>query len=149
MTQSYSVGYKELLIVITLLVLFPMALILPLIINYTGGIFTYSLDDPYIHLALAKNIWMGNYGINLNEPSAPSSSILWPFLLAPFSFFSGFFEFVPLIINVCCLGLLVFAMDKAFSDLKLLSRLTLIAVILIALNAYGLVFTGMEFSATH
>lgn len=63
----------------------PILAITTLILNLSNGYFTYTLDDPYIHLALAKNIFSGNYGINLTEPSAPSSSIIWPFILALFS----------------------------------------------------------------
>jgi hypothetical protein len=88
---------------------------------------------------------MGNYGINLTEPSAPSSSILWPLLLAPFSFLN-FFELIPLIINACCLGALALVIDRIFSDLKFSDRLIITALILLSLNAYGLVFTGMEHS---
>ena len=68
------------------------------ILATNSGRFIYTLDDPYIHLALAENIAKGHYGINLNEFSAPSSSILWPFILAPFSFFKHF-EAIPLLIN--------------------------------------------------
>jgi len=38
----------------------------------------YSLDDPYIHLALAENMARGHFGVNLGEASNPSSSIIWP-----------------------------------------------------------------------
>ena len=62
------------------------------------GIFTYGLDDAYISLRMAENISHGNYGINAGEYSSPASSILWPFLLAPFSFMP-FFIYVPLILN--------------------------------------------------
>lgn len=51
----------------------------------TGGHFSLSLDDPYIHLALSEQILNGHYGINANEFSAPSSSILWPAIIAPLS----------------------------------------------------------------
>src|SRR5262249_7930106 len=47
------------------------------------GAITYTLDDAYIHLALAEHISHGHYGINATEFSAPSSSIAWPFILAP------------------------------------------------------------------
>ncbi|MBD0271632.1 MAG: hypothetical protein ICV73_06845, partial [Acetobacteraceae bacterium] len=49
----------------------------------TGGHLGYTLDDPYIHLALAEQIARGHYGINPGEVTAPSSSVLWPFLLLP------------------------------------------------------------------
>ncbi|HEY4011240.1 MAG TPA: hypothetical protein VGM11_13885 [Acidobacteriaceae bacterium] len=47
--------------------------------------FFFALDDPYIHLALAKSIAAGHYGINAGEAASPSSSILWPLLLVPFA----------------------------------------------------------------
>ena len=53
------------------------------ILSRNGGRLTYTLDDPYIHLALSEGIAEGHYGIHPAEPSAPSSSIVWPFLLAP------------------------------------------------------------------
>ncbi len=146
MPLTIYIDYKEKLITLTLLVFLPLVVMLLLIFNYSDGEFTYTLDDPYIHLALAKNIWMGNYGINMTELSAPSSSILWPFLLAPFSFFSRFYEIIPLIINTCCLGSLVLVIDRIFYDLKFSVRLLVMAIILLSLNAYGLVFTGMEHS---
>ncbi|MBN2327748.1 MAG: hypothetical protein JXR73_11395 [Candidatus Omnitrophica bacterium] len=54
-----------------------------LVMNH--GVFCYTLDDAYIHLALSENIIHGHYGINPGECSSPSSSILWPFLLAPWA----------------------------------------------------------------
>jgi hypothetical protein len=51
----------------------------------THGHFVYALDDTYIHLALAENLAKGHYGLNSQEYSSPSSSILWPFLLIPFA----------------------------------------------------------------
>lgn len=63
------------------------------------GHFTYALDDPYIHLALSEGIAHGHYGINPNEFSSPSSSLIWPFLLAPFARF-GWQLYVPLLLNI-------------------------------------------------
>src|SRR4051812_39964447 len=47
-----------------------------------GGEFAYGMDGPYIHMAMADQIRQGNYGLNPGEPASPSSSILYPFLLA-------------------------------------------------------------------
>src|SRR5882672_6661262 len=80
------------------------AVVLVVQVHFTCGV-VYSLDDPYIHLALARQILHGHYGINPGEFAAPSSSILWPFLLAPFAF-TRLSEFLPLVIN---LGALVVA----------------------------------------
>lgn len=53
-------------------------------LHKTDGHLVYTLDDPYIQLALSENIAHGHYGINAGEASSPSSSIIWPVLLLPF-----------------------------------------------------------------
>ena len=63
------------------------------------GQFLYALDDPYIHLALADGIAHGHYGVNPGEFASPSSSVLWPFLLAPFANWS-YAPMVPLALNL-------------------------------------------------
>lgn len=125
----------------------PLALLAAAVLRKTGMHFTYTLDDPYIHLALARNILLGNYGINVSEPSAPSSSILWPFLLVPFAKLPlAIFELVPLAINVACVALSALVLDRIFAAQAPLLRATLIASILLAFNVYGLAFSGMEHS---
>lgn len=114
--------------------------------HFTNYHFTYTLDDPYIHLTLAKHIWQGFYGINIGEASAPASSILWPFLLSPFSIFGNYFELVPLFINFLCLVGLVHLLLLIFKEVPINSRVLLIFIILISTNSYGLIFTGMEHS---
>jgi hypothetical protein len=52
------------------------------VIAANGGEFSYGMDGPYIHMAMADQIRQGNYGLNPGEPASPSSSILYPFLLA-------------------------------------------------------------------
>src|SRR3954471_11916641 len=61
----------------------------------------YTLDDPYIHLALAERIALGHYGINLGEVTAPSSSILWPFLLLP-GVGTAWHAWLPLGLGLAC-----------------------------------------------
>lgn len=122
----------------------PFAIMFWLIINHTNQGLIYTLDDPYIHLALAKNIWIGSYGINPNEMSAPSSSIIWPFLLSPFAAFN-FFELIPLIINCLCVvlsGLLIASTLKTEPAKRTLISLSL----MFSTNLFGLAFTGMEHS---
>ncbi|MEQ1636272.1 MAG: hypothetical protein ABL903_06240 [Methylococcales bacterium] len=135
----------ELGFIVFFLGVLPIVLLFFLILSATNHHFTYSLDDPYIHLALAKNIALGHYGINSNEVSAPSSSILWPFLLAPFARWR-LFEYTPLFINSICLSALLYYLNKLFLEKGFCLRLLLISVVLLSVNAYGLVFTGMEHS---
>ena len=118
------------------------------ILEVNDGFFVYTLDDPYIHLALAENILRGHYGINLNEYSAPSSSILWPFFLAPFSWS----PLSPLLLNFLFgIGLvLVFVRTTDFFTHGIeaqhieLFKAMLVCLLLICTNVIGLVFIGME-----
>lgn len=112
-----------------------------------GAGLTYTLDDPYIHLALARNILDGHYGINAGEWSSPSSSILWPFMLALFAPLPNF-EHLPLLFNIACAALSVLLLYNFLARSLGASTLLAFAVIALALglNLYGLVFTGMEHS---
>lgn len=123
------------------------------ILQLNDGHFVYTLDDPYIHLALAENIHNGHYGVNSNEYSAPSSSILWPFVLAPLSS-TTHAEYIPLLINILA------AIGTAYLYWKILNRslrdgnaqrkVLLVSfcliLLILATNVIGLIFTGMEHS---
>ncbi|MFH1514179.1 MAG: hypothetical protein ABIG42_01835, partial [bacterium] len=117
------------------------------------GHFGYTLDDAYIHLALAENIVKGHYGVNLGEYSAPASSIIWPVIIAPFARMS-FGYYFPLLINfLASIGtILIFRIivERIFDfydnpKKPLLMSLIVIALIFVA-NLVGLVYTGMEHS---
>ncbi|MBB5059883.1 hypothetical protein HDF16_004612 [Granulicella aggregans] len=122
-----------------------------LIRHANGGIFTYALDDAYIHLALSDTIAHGTYGINLGEITSPSSSLLWPFLLAPFAGLS-WFTYVPLMLNFLFGSAAAWLFGAFIVDLRrrqnspasnLWSGLSIIALIFIG-NLPGLTFIAME-----
>lgn len=120
------------------------------ILQINQGHFIYTLDDAYIHLSLAENILQGHYGVNPGEFSSPSSSILWPFLLAPVS---GI-EWAPLVINILAAFATAWVYWKILQQSFFARRHgfhhLLIGIILILLilstNVIGLVFTGLEHS---
>jgi hypothetical protein len=117
-------------------------------IRLCEGAFNYALDDPYIHLALARSILHGTYGINPGEMSSPSSSILWPFLLAPFAALrESWFELVPLAINSACLVVSLFLLVR-LAPARMPGWLAAgVALVLGAsLNLIGLAVSGMEHS---
>jgi hypothetical protein len=119
------------------------ALLLVVQVHFTCGV-VYSLDDPYIHLALARQILHGHYGINAGEFAAPASSILWPFLLAPFAF-TRLSEFLPLVINLGALVVAVWWLQRWLETyLSPWWALITTAALAFALNLYGLVLSGME-----
>ena len=63
----------------------PFFCIIWMTMQETGGLWEYTLDDPYIHLAMSEQIANGEYGVNAGEYASASSSIIFPFLLAPFA----------------------------------------------------------------
>ena len=130
-----------------LLCCLPLAILVCLSIRQDYDILSYTLDDPYIHLELAKNIFNGNYGINTHEFSSPSSSIIWPFILAPFSIFDWYI-YAPLLLNAVFLGLTIaILLNHVLGDIEpYLIRILTVTSIAFSLNLYGLVMTGMEHS---
>ena len=124
-----------------------------LILFFNGGYFTYTLDDPYIHLALAENILQGHYGVNAAEYSAPSSSILWPLLLAPLTALP-YTDLWLLLLNTVFAGATVMVAGRILQMIELeagepfssRARLVLLGLFIVCSNVIGLVFTGMEHS---
>lgn len=108
----------------------------------------YTLDDPYIHMALAENIARGHFGVNLGEYSNPSSSILWPWILAAFEKL-GVMLYAPLLVNVACFVvtvrvMLAFCLKRIAGNFR--NTLIVLGLALLAFNVFGVVFTGMEHS---
>ena len=130
--------------------LFAITIEFALILVLNNGFLVYTQVDPYIHMALSENIKNWNYGINISEFSAPSSSILWPFIIMPFSVY----EYAPFIINIAA------AIGAVFVIIKILSAsidienyrinnaiiATCSIFVILATNIIGLTFTGMEHS---
>ncbi len=113
--------------------------------------FFFALDDPYIHLALAKSIGQGFYGINAREAASPSSSILWPLLLVPFAD-TTWGPIAALVLNVIAgiagAALLGFAVSgwpsrEASRDEGLRRSISILFLLFIG-NLVGLTFLGME-----
>jgi len=118
---------------------------------FNEGHFGYALDDPYIHLALAKHLAQGHYGLNPGEVCAPSSSILWPFLLVP-GYWLGVSLWLPLVWNVlagvgalwAAFLILTFALRRAPEPRRPVALTVLLVGFLFAVNLVGLTMTGME-----
>jgi hypothetical protein len=124
-----------------------------LLLNH--GTFVYTLDDAYIHLALAERIWGGTYGINAHEFAAPASSILWPFMLAPFASLPAIaFALVPLVLNAAAAATTLFLLVREVrcaialetAPQSGLPAAAFAAGLILATNLVPLVFTGMEHS---
>ncbi|MDF2766153.1 MAG: putative rane protein of unknown function [Rhodospirillales bacterium] len=125
-----------------------LALELAAILWLGAGRFSYTLDDAYIHLAVAEELARGGYGINPGEFAAPASSILWPALLAPFAPFEWHL-FVPLLLNIGallgCVALLCRLFGTALQDRATTALRNGLAIILpLAAGLVPIAFTGME-----
>ncbi len=121
------------------------------VVSTTRGHLAYTIDDSHIHLRLAQQIVRGTYGINPHVAASPSSSMLWPFLLAAFARWS-FVAWVPLILNsVCAIAttwVAYLALARAWTRSarpELWAALGALGV-LIGSDSLAIVFTGMEHS---
>ena len=68
------------------------------ILRATGGVFMYPLDDPFIHMQVAKNLaFHQTWGIFPGEFASASSSLLYTLLLRDylncfqFRYYSGYY----------------------------------------------------------
>ena len=130
---------------ITLLLFWlPVALLLLAVLAINGSTLMYTLDDPYIHIDLAKQIFSGHYGINPNEYSAPSSSILWPLLLAPFTPLGQLMLWVPLLLNIGFSYMTFSLLHRLLPDVSFGHKFFILGGWFLATNFYGLIFNGME-----
>ena len=118
----------------------------------SDGHLVYSLDDPYIHLAVAENILKGGYGVNLSEYSSPSSSILWPLLMA-LALGLGLGSLAPLIVGLIASAASVWLISgffwrHAFGETAQRSAkwalILMPSLLILSINAIALPMTGME-----
>lgn len=75
------------------------------VVNATGGVFMYPLDDTFIHLTIAQNLSQGSWSINAGEFASASSSLLYTCMLTVFEFFSNS-VLIPFIVN-CLAGVCI------------------------------------------
>ncbi|MEM7722497.1 MAG: hypothetical protein AAF376_08990 [Pseudomonadota bacterium] len=127
------------------------AILVALALLRTGDAFVYTLDDPYIHLAVAESILAGGYGVNVGEFASPSSSILYPYILAGLLAL-GLGTWAPLAIAVPAMlaavwlfcGLIWRFGIREDDRAARLFAYAILPLALLAINAYGLPLTGME-----
>jgi len=116
----------------------------------TGGRFCYPLDDPFIHMALAKNIVLhANWGINAQGFTSTSSSPLFTALLSLLFRVFSINIFMPLVLS--CLGTLIalVAMQKElsrYSSLSVLNQGVLVIITLLIGTMPAMTLLGMEHS---
>jgi len=126
------------------------------ILKQTGGHFLYTLDDPYIHLALAENLSQGHYGINSDHPASPSSSVIWPLLLIPFAG-HRWHSYNPLLFNILLGGASAWIIGRVIDrwpgsffqrgcerEVEQWKHAFIGCLLVLVANLVSLTFTGME-----
>jgi hypothetical protein len=135
------------LIAAVVLCIATIVIVLLVELRQTEGHLIYTLDDAYIHMAMAKNLAQYNiYGVTEYEFSSSSSSPLWTLSLAFVTSMVGVYEVLPFLLNLL-LGLAILVILYVLLRRSAVSSMT-IAVILLAIifatPIPALVFSGME-----
>ena len=77
-----------------------VAMMVRAVLRLDGGEFTYAVDDPYIHLAVARNlVENGVFCTSGAVHCSVSSSLLWPYLLAAVLAATSHVLWAPLVLN--------------------------------------------------
>ncbi|OGG02019.1 MAG: hypothetical protein A3F83_16720 [Candidatus Glassbacteria bacterium RIFCSPLOWO2_12_FULL_58_11] len=113
----------------------------------TGGKLVYALDDPYIHMAIARSLSQhGVWGVTSLGFTGCSSAPLWTALLALFFRLAGVRDWIPLLLNLS-IGIIFLLWLNYFLKRRLSGSLPVFSLLLavIFMTALpGLAFTGLE-----
>lgn len=120
---------------------------LVLSIKQNQGHLVYALDDPYIHMAMAKNFAQyGVWGVTKYGFTSSSSSLLWTLFLSAAYFLFGINEVCPLLLNVVfglSILILVNAVLRQYIVNPLLVFGALLSIVLFT-PLVSLIFCGQE-----
>jgi hypothetical protein len=111
------------------------------------GAFVYMIDDPYIHMSIARNLVLhGTWGVNPGRFEPASSSPLWVLLLAAIDRVAGVSDRTPLVLNLISLVLVVLLLDRMLRDFiaRPLARGLVVLAIGLAIPLPTMVAIGME-----
>ena len=138
------------LLAVVLGVTLPSLVAVAMVLGGNDGHFAYGMDGPYIHMAMADQIRQGHYGLNPGEPASPSSSILYPFLLAlltPLPFGAATSLMFCLVANAGSAMLLCAIASECGIRLRAVAPAYLAAMaaaLALGLNLVGLALGGLE-----
>ncbi|MBN2475358.1 MAG: hypothetical protein JXB62_12170 [Pirellulales bacterium] len=124
-----------------------LAVCLAVSLERNDGHFVYVLDDPYIHMAVARNLSEhGVFGITRYEFSSSTSSIDWPLLLALSYWLTGPGVFAPLVLNVAAATAVVWLAYVLLRQRGIPPGLNLVSLLILCFCTPlpAIVFTGME-----
>lgn len=118
-------------------------------LNKTNGSLIYSLDDAYIHMAVAKNFALhGVWGVTQYEYSSSVSSIIWPLLLSGVFLITGPWDYAAFILNALFSTLTLVSISLILKnyDVRGLFALTTLLIAILLTPMVPLIFIGMEHS---
>jgi len=129
-------------------IVFTVAALEWLALKKTGGHFCYPLDDPFIHMTLAKNLVLhGNWGINAQGWTSTSSSPLFTILLALLFKVFSIQVWMPFLLSVLGTLITLAAMNKelrSHSTLSPVSQAVLVLMTLLVGTVPAMTLLGME-----
>ncbi len=109
-----------------------------------NGVFEYALDDVYIHLAMAEQLFAGGYGVNAGEIASAASSPLYPLLL-PTWFGLDVQVWLPFLWNSLAIGVAAGITGWAVARANVPRfGVWLAALAPFAMTMHVVAFTGME-----
>lgn len=113
----------------------------------TGGVFVYALDDAYIHLGIARSLYMHHvWGVDGSTFTPASSSITWPLLLVLTGAGTEAGVLIPFVLNLVFSIAAIYLAHRFLPAECFRARGRFVALLLFVLVApLGLLsFTGME-----
>jgi hypothetical protein len=113
----------------------------------THGHLVYALDDPYIHMAMAKNLARhGVWGVTPFGFTSSSSSLLWTLTIGAFFKVWGIRDAVPFALNLILASATLLIVDRALRRLDVPAswRFLILVGVALATPLPALVFAGQE-----
>lgn len=112
-----------------------------------GGHLIYALDDPYIHMAMARNLAVhGVWGVSATHFTSSSSSLLWTAALAALFRVFGVREAIPFVVNALLAIALLAVVFRHISRRAMPAgyRCAILLAVVFFAPLPGLVFVGQE-----
>ena len=139
---------KHYSLIITLGVLWTtVAMLVFVSIRNNQGYFVYALDDPYIHMSIAKTFSQhAVWGVNKYHFASATSSPLWTLLISLIYFLFGANELSPFILNMGFATLLIlgiYILLRKHTSNTLLTLIILLSIVFFT-PLPPLMFTGQE-----
>lgn len=117
------------------------------LLQYTGNVFMYPLDDTFIHIELARNLAdHQTWGINPGEFGSASSSILYTLILAISFKLSSNHIIIPFIINCIAALLLIVSVQRWLNKKRIgfVAQVAIFLSIVFFVPLPILIMSGME-----